>query len=323
MLSRIAEELFWLGRYLARAEHTARMLDGIFHVNLQARAGDQPGVPLSWEALMTVMGLERPASDTPPARGEVLRQLTLDAETSTSVRWCVTGARERARTVRDAISTEMWEAVNTFYLQLVEPEVESILDSGPYLVYQLIKERCALFWGLADETMLRDEAYAFLVAGGRLESADMVLRMVLMALPESPSPRGTERAAPHVDIPALALLHAVGGFQAYRRAAAAPAGVVPVVRFLLFERRYPPSVAASLAELRELLAGADADGGRSAAVLRLERLSADLELRRRSTPASELPQAVELVRGELEQLDRGLAECYFAGARDGTRLVSA
>ena len=322
MLARIAEELFWLGRYLARAEHTARMLDGVFHVNLQARAEDQPGVHISWEALMTTMGIESPP-DAPPAPSEIVRRLTLDAETPASVRWCVSGARERARAVRDAISMEMWEAVNAFYLQMAEPEVGAILESGPYLIHQLIKERCALFWGLAEETMLRDEAHAFLMVGGRLESADMVLRMLLMALPEAPARPTGEHAAPHVDGPALALLHAVGGFQAYRRAARAPATVVPVVRFLLFERQYPESVAASLAALRDLLASADVEGDRCPAVLRLERLAADLELRRRETGASDLPQTAELIQRELEQLDAEMGVRYFAGGREGRQLVVA
>jgi uncharacterized alpha-E superfamily protein len=211
--------------------------------------------------------------------------------------------------------------VNTFYLQTINPEVRSILESSPYLIYQLIKERCALFWGLAEETMLRDEAHAFLMAGGRLESADMVLRMLLMALPEDASGRSAER--PQVDGPALALLHAVGGFQAYRRAARAPATVEPVVRFLLFERHYPESVAASLAALRERIADADEEGRDSPSALRLQRLSAELELRRRESGAAELASALEFVQKELELIDRDLALRYFARLREGRRLVPA
>ena len=317
MLARIAKELFWLGRYLARAEHTARMLDGIFHVNLQARAEDQPGLPPSWDALVTIMGLEEAASDQPARPDEVVLRLTLDPDAPASIRWCVTGARERARAVRDAISTDMWESVNTFYLELLNPDVRSVLESSPYLIYQRIKERCVLFWGLADETMLRDEAHAFLMAGGRLESADMVLRMLLMALPEDPSARSPDRAALHVDGPALALLHAVGGAQAYRRAAHAPATVLPVVRFLLFERHYPESVTASLDALRDLLADADHEGRECPSALRLERLSAELELRRRETGAAELAPTIELVQTELERIDRDTAARYFARAQEG------
>ena len=110
----------------------------------------------------------------------------------------------------------------------------------PYSVYAYVRERAALFWGLTSRTMLRDEASAFLAAGGRIESGDMVLRMLRVALPPAADDDGPERGQ------ALALLQAVGGFQAYRRAVPAPPNAVPVARFLLFERAYPDSVAAAV-----------------------------------------------------------------------------
>src|SRR5438067_276286 len=81
-------------------------------------------------------------------------------------------ACERGRTLRDVISTEMWEALNSFYLTLGRDHLQAALITGPYSVYQEVKERCALFWGLVDRTMLRDEGRAFLEAGGRIEEAD-------------------------------------------------------------------------------------------------------------------------------------------------------
>ena len=137
MLARIAHELYWIGRQLARAEHT----------------------------------------------------------------------------VRDVFSAEMWEAINTFHLGLLRRDVSGALRTGPYSVYAYVKDRCGLFWGVTSRTMLRDEAHAFLQAGAAIESGDMVLRMLRVALP--PSDDGEET---HVrDGQALALLQAVGGFQAYRR----------------------------------------------------------------------------------------------------------
>src|SRR3954451_21758473 len=77
----------------------------------------------------------------------------------------------------------MWEAVNTTHLALSASDLEGRMQMGPYSVFQYVKERSALFWGLNSRTMLRDEARAFLVAGGRIESADMVLRMLRVAMP--------------------------------------------------------------------------------------------------------------------------------------------
>jgi uncharacterized alpha-E superfamily protein len=236
LLARIAHELYWIGRQLARAEHTARMLDGIFHADVQARP-DSAGVLLSWDHLLTIVSGEPPES--PASRDEVLRALTLDPEHPTSVLNCVTRAREGARTVRDVFSAEMWEAINTFHLGLLRRDMSAALRSGPYSVYAYVRERCGLFWGVTSRTMLRDEAHAFLQAGAAIESGDMVLRMLRVALPA-----GTEEHA--LDGQALALLQAVGGFQAYRRAVPAPPNAAPVARFLLYERDYPDSVAFSV-----------------------------------------------------------------------------
>ena len=133
MLARIAHELYWIGRQLARAEHTARMLDGIFHADVQARPDDPAGVLLSWDHLLTIVSGEPPESSA--SRDEVLRALTLDPDHPTSVLNCVTRAREGARTVRDVFSAEMWEAINTFHLGLLRRDMSAALRSGPYSVY--------------------------------------------------------------------------------------------------------------------------------------------------------------------------------------------
>ena len=93
-------------------------------------------------------------------------------------------AREGARTVRDVISAEMWEAINTTALGLRgggQPGWAA--PAGPYLASQYVKQRTALIWGVADRSMLRDEAKCFLDAGGLIEVSDMVLRMLRIALP--------------------------------------------------------------------------------------------------------------------------------------------
>ena len=193
MLARIAQELFWLGRDLTRAEHTARMLDGAFHADVAGDPGER-GIALSWEGVLATIGAKPPAPGEedavvseqrlPMSGGiEVARLLTLDTDSPASVVSCVARARERGRTLRDVISTEMWEALNSFYLLLGRYDLQAALRTGPYSVYQEVKERCALFWGLVDRTMLRDEGRAFLEAGGRIEEADMVLRMLRVAIP--------------------------------------------------------------------------------------------------------------------------------------------
>jgi uncharacterized alpha-E superfamily protein len=308
VLARIAHELFWLGRSVARAEHTARMLDGVLQASLQGRPDDPAGVRLGWRSLPAIMGGAVSGSDRPLTRDEVLHSLTLDPDNPASVVACVARARELARTLRDVVSAEMWEAINTTELNLRGAGMGAAVARDPYSVYAYVRERAALFWGLTSRTMLRDEASAFLAAGGRIESGDMVLRMLRVALPPAADDDAPERGQ------ALALLQAVGGFQAYRRAVPAPPNAVPVARFLLFERAYPDSVAAAVESALNALERADRNPRNSEPVLRLQRLAADLEFRGRAQAAgADLHTTLQAAQEELAKVARDIAERYFAG----------
>jgi uncharacterized alpha-E superfamily protein len=310
MLARIAQELFWLGRNLARAESTARLLDGVFQADLQGRPEDPSATRLGWDSLVHIMGGAR-NGDVPSDRDAVLDALTRDIANPASVVSCVARAREGAQAVRDVISAEMWEAINTTHLRLRDGDLSSPdtrLHAGAYSIYQHVKERSALFWGLTARTMLRDEASAFLSAGGRIESGDMVLRMLRVALPVGDT-------GDSADGQAIALLQAVGGFQAYRRAVPAPAHAKPVARFLLFERSYPDSVAAAVDAVNSALKTADGAPRSSEPILRLSRLSADLEFRRSAESDADLRVTCQEVQRELGLVDADIAQRYFGGAR--------
>ncbi len=310
MLARIAHELYWLGRNLARAEFTARAVEAVFQAELQGTSDRVPGVSFGSHGLLAMLG------DTElngGSGGQALGGLTLDARRPGSMLASVERAREGARTVRDVISAEMWEAINTTALGLRGggqgwAGFQTAAPAGPYLASQYVKQRTALIWGVADRSMLRDEAKCFLDAGGMIEVADMVLRMLRIALP----PAG--EAAPG-DGHALILLQAVGGFHAYLRAVTAPPNAQPVARFLLFERAYPDSVAACVDTLHEVFTAADAGPRNSKPVLRVSRLAADLDFQRRALPeGAELTGICERTQQELARLDQDVAERYFAGA---------
>jgi uncharacterized alpha-E superfamily protein len=318
MLARIAHELYWLGRNLARAEFTARAVEAVFQAELQGSSDRAPGVSFGSHGLLAILGhTETGGADG----GGPLGGLMLDARRPGSMLASVERAREGARTVRDVISAEMWEAINTTALGLRgggQPAwahhgwgewggPDPAAPAGPYLASQYVKQRTALIWGMAARSMLRDEAKCFLDAGGMIEVADMVLRMLRVALPPG-------EAAP-ADGHALILLQAVGGFHAYLRAVTAPPNAQPVARFLLFERAYPDSVAACVDTLHEVFTAADAGPRNSKPVLRVSRLAADLDFQRRALPeGAELSGICERTQQELARLDQDVAERYFAGA---------
>jgi uncharacterized alpha-E superfamily protein len=303
MLARIAHELYWLGRNLARAEFTARAVEAVFQAELQATSDSRPGVSFGPGGLLAMFG----DVDDDLRRGEALGQLTM-ADRPGSMLAGIERAREGARTVRDVISAEMWEAINTTALGLRgggQPGWAA--PAGPYLASQYVKERTALIWGVANRSMLRDEAKSFLDAGGLIEIADMVLRMLRVAMPPGDSSPA--------DGQALILLQAVGGFHAYLRAVTAPPNAHPVARFLLFERAYPDSVAACVDSLHERFTLADAGPRNSKPVLRVSRLAADLDFQRRALPeGAELTGICEQTQQELARIDQDVAERYFAGA---------
>jgi uncharacterized alpha-E superfamily protein len=303
MLARIAHELYWLGRNLARAEFTARAVEAVFQAELQGTSESTPGVSFGSGGLLAMFGDVHESHN-----GQALGQLTLDAERPGSMLASIERAREGARTVRDVISAEMWEAINTTALGLRgggQPGWAA--PAGPSLASQYVKERTALIWGVANRSMLRDEAKCFLDAGGLIEISDMVLRMLRVALPAGD--------ATPADGHALILLQAVGGFHAYLRAVTAPPNARPVARFLLFERAYPDSVAACVDSLHEVFTTADAGPRNSKPVLRVSRLAADLDFQRRALPdGAELTGICEQTQQELARIDQDVAERYFAGA---------
>jgi len=321
MLARIGHELYWLGRYVARAEHTARMLEGVFAADLQGRPDDPVGVNLSWGPVMAIMGADWDGRTVDA--GEALQRLMLDATVDASVVLCVRRARDAARNLRDVVPQDMWEAINTLSLELRAVSPDALLHD-PSVPFQAVRERCTLFWGLVGRTMLRDEASAFLAAGERLEGAGVLLRMLRVVLPyavSAPTAVGGDG-----DGQAYALLRAVGGEHAFRRARAGVPDAAHAGRFLLFERDYPNTVAAHVTAVVDALEQADVSARTHPPVLRLSRLAADLDFHRRTLAEADrnslVAQSVR-VQQELDAVDRDIAECYFAGALTPTAFSVA
>lgn len=325
MLARIAYQLYWVGRYVARAEHTARLLDGIFQASLQART---PGrrQALSWDSVMAIMGSEQPSG--PISSADAVRSLTLDPDSPASVTACIKRARQGTRTVRDVVSAEMWEALNTLYLELNASDLGAALKTGPYSVYAFVRERCALWWGLADETMLRDSGYAFLATGRHSESAEMIVRMLRVALSPTvgkPDPSVSNERA-------LAVLQAVGGLEAFRRAETSPVETGSVADFLIFQENYPHSVTASLKALHDALeeSGRGSGIGNGSPGPRLARLRAELEFNRgignvpsdgEGAKEAALIKLLEQIQRELVTFDSEVEAHFFVGERDEHQVV--
>jgi uncharacterized alpha-E superfamily protein len=183
MLSRIAESLYWIGRFVERAEDTARITDVNYHHTLEMGASPEARERRRrhWEALITIVG-EAPrffATHAEANEENVPPYLTFAPENPHSIVSCVARARENARTMRHQIASEMWEVLNRFHL-----EVQRLQEFGEtpvgaenvHLFYRSIKEFSHLFQGITDSTMPREEGWYFLQAGKFLERAEKTAR---------------------------------------------------------------------------------------------------------------------------------------------------
>jgi uncharacterized alpha-E superfamily protein len=246
VLSRIAESLFWVGRYVERAEDTARILDVHVHHILQDPSIEEEAACL---ALLDAMGAPHPAA--PLDIATVTRVLAFDESDACSIVGALGAARENARGSREILSSEMWECLNATYLALAS-QVASSASHAPHAFFTWVKERAAIVAGLADSTMTRDDAWRFLVLGRSLERVDMTARLLWTCFGE---PCGASEW-----VTTLRSCSALEAFlRTYRRAAEASL----VVEFLLLDRLFPRSAFSALGVAERCLADLDPDTGRT------------------------------------------------------------
>ncbi len=231
MLSRIADALFWIGRYLERAEDTARIVEVHLHQSL-----DDPTLDKTQAAndLLLLMGL--PASENP----DVLMRLCYEESSPVSFLSALTHAREAARRARETVSTEVWESINTTWLAVRGGRLQRM---RPASMFKFIRERCAVIAGLADNTMSHDEGWLFLTLGRSIERIDMTSR--LLSTPSFAA--NSQRAWDHV-------LSGCGAHHAFVQRYGALASDRDAAEFLMLDRLFPRSLIYTLNTAVEALA---------------------------------------------------------------------
>ena len=285
MLARIAHELYWIGRQLARAEHTSRMLDGVFHADLQGRPDDPAGVRLCWDALLTIVSGEPP--ETSASRDEVLRLLTLDPEHPTSVLNCIT-ARPRGRP--DRPRRLLRRDVGGDQHLPPRPAAAQHLRRRADRPVQRLRVRARALRAVLGRDRAHDAARRGprLPAGRAPRSSPPTWSCGCCASRCPPTPRAARRTCATARRSRCCRPSAASrptGARSRRRPTRGP-----VARFLLFERDYPDSVAFSIEALHNALTAADPTYRSSPAVLRLSRLMADLDFRARTADAGRQPR---------------------------------
>lgn len=257
MLSRVADSLYWMSRYMERAEHTTRLLDVNLNLMLDesARSSDH-----RWKRMLQALGSPPDVAWTgdPYALTDAL---SFDTEVPASILSCIIAARENSRHVREQISTEQWHRLNTLYLQVTRPEVRR-LDRGDFL--QQIMEGVHQFQGVSDSTMSHGEGWQFIQVGRYIERASATALLLesyhddLWMLQEN-IPEGTEY------LEWMGLLRSATAFEAYCKVYTADVTPDRVLEFLLLDEDFPHSVRFSIDTLQWALEAIQGEGGKSRA----------------------------------------------------------
>lgn len=254
MLSRVAENLYWMGRYLERAENTARFINSMTQVRL-----DLPrDASFGWDVLLKVAGLdqqfaERYPDSTVPDEDVLIPFLIEDVDNPSSILAGIHNARENARTVREVLPMELWERINSLYLYIRENATKARQGRGPRsdLLSGVIGRRESII-GLLTGSMSHDVAYQFAKLGRNIERADMTTRIIdvnsAVRMPKDPALMAitTERMW-------LSTLSALSALQMYRRHVGVHVRANDVVNYLLKDAHFPRTVLHCLAEIEDCL----------------------------------------------------------------------
>ncbi len=230
MLARVADSLYWMGRYLERAEHLSRLSLVMLNATLD---NTDAAVHTGWIAL-TALG-DTEAAQTKNAY-EAARGLVLDRENPDSVIAAVTLARENARQVRDQITTESWERLNLLYLRLISPNAPYAFDDGSAIFLQEVISDLHLFKGASDSTMSHGEGWRFLSLGIHLERAQLIARLLEVCFGQE----RTEAITDHIAL--MGLLRMACALEPYLRAYTAEIEPRYILEFLLFDEEFPRSI---------------------------------------------------------------------------------
>jgi uncharacterized alpha-E superfamily protein len=265
MLSRVADHLYWMSRYLERAEHTARLIG--MHLNFildQSNGAAGQRRQLLLKSLHIVP--KSPVSDD----YDLVEVLTFNRTNPNALVSCIAAARENARQVREQISTEMWGQVNQLFLAVNATQMSRVWADQPYEFYQMVKNGSHLFQGITDSTMSHGQGWHFIQLGRFLERVMCVAQLLdaeLQALAQdrySPSTAAGQLAL-------IGLLRSCTAFEAYSKVYTANVQRRQVVEFLLLNPEFPHSISFAIRAMQSALDGiaTATDSHKGARVFRL------------------------------------------------------
>jgi len=312
MLSRVADSIYWMSRYIERAENVARFID----VNLILMLDLPVGSTQQWQPVVDTTGDTKAFRKRYGAANHqnVIEFLTFDSDNPNSIASCVRAARENARSVREVISSEMWEQINQFYLMITSPAARNESLRDPHFFFGSVKMSSQLIAAVTDATMTHGEGWHFCRLGRELERADKTSRILdvkyFLLLPTAQDVGTT-----FDDIQWAAVLRSASAFEMYRKRHGR-LSPEKIVEFLLLDQEFPRAIRYCLMTARESV---HAISGTAAGLFRnpVERLLGELcsELayaQIESIIASGLHEYLDGLQTKMNRVSDGIYETFLA-----------
>lgn len=252
MLSRTADHLYWMARYIERAENVARVLEVTYGMSLLP--SDASNDEELWDSVLEIAGVRDiyELSNTGISAAQVIHHLVMDSSNPSSIYSSLRSARENARAVRVAMTVETWENMNTLWLEFDQYIKQDLTQSGLNEFCEWVKSRSHLFRGVCFGTMLRDEAFSFVRLGTFMERADNTARLLDVKYEFLiPMQEANEGAVDYYEWSAV--LRSVAAFQAYQKVYRDAIEPTKVSELLILREDMPRSLHACYAEIMPIL----------------------------------------------------------------------
>ena len=265
MLSRVADSLYWMSRYLERAEHTTRLLDVNLNLMLDESAAS---AERRWQRVLQALGCPKDVKWQGDAYA-LVRKLTFDTESRNSILSLLIMARENSRHVREQISTEQWHRLNSLYLQVTRPEMQRVREAGtmsmepdqPTEFLQQVMEAVHQFQGVSDSTMSHGEGWQFIQVGRYIERATATAQLLEAYHDELWGEALLEKHEGNEYLDWMGLLRSATAFEAYCKVYTADLTPERILEFLLLDAEFPHSLRFSIDAMQTALGLIDRESG--------------------------------------------------------------
>lgn len=246
MLSRVGETLYWVARYVERAENVARLIN----VNNMLMMDLPKGVCTGWEPLIDIIGARKAYQENHTDYSELkaLRYLLVGSDNNSSILNSIISARESARTIRDVIPRDVWEEINSLYYYVKDNQKEGLTKRGRFAYLKQIIESAHLIFGALDATINHDHGFTFIRFGSLIERADMTSRILDI---RSETLITSDEAKPFENIQWISLLRSLSAYQMYRQEMGVRVQRSDVLEFVMHSEVFPRSIMFCLMELKK------------------------------------------------------------------------